>query len=201
MNNDVKDIRDINMNAFRLMKEELNRLQQENAKLKELNRKLSAKCVDQDSGYAADLFGKKEEVKKPRERNELIDTILAVSGSNPFACTKPQFSTAAKALSLIRGASPEVTCDILKERAQNFKDNFGFMTLTPMALAKYWGGCEKPNVGGTNGRRGTTTEQIANDRNRFVTGRSADQEAADEIAFQERQRAWRAKHHVSEQSV
>jgi hypothetical protein len=76
--------------------------------------------------------------RQPRERNPLLDAIVAATGGNPAETTPSAWSLAAKALSEIKAVSPDVTVDEIRSRAENQRQTCSW-TLTPMSLAKYWG--------------------------------------------------------------
>lgn len=78
-----------------------------------------------------------------RARNEILDALVAVDGSNPLQVTSSAFASAAKALKEIRGVMPEVTASEIARRATNYRTLHPDWTITPLALSKHWAVCEK----------------------------------------------------------
>jgi hypothetical protein len=106
-----------------------------------------------DAAPTADLnrpSGKKQpKTAKPpekpnRQRNELLDALVAADGSDPVKATPPLFSAAAKALQHIRSVSPDATPAEIIRRAENYRRHMPGMKISPHALAKHWARCEHP---------------------------------------------------------
>jgi len=72
------------------------------------------------------------------QRNLLLDAVVASTGGDIHATTPNAWSTAATALKQIRVATPEVTPELIAEKARIFRACHDF-TLTPSSLAKWWG--------------------------------------------------------------
>ena len=84
--------------------------------------------------------------KPARARNELLDCLAAVDGSNPDQVTPTAWPAIATALKAIKAVCPSVTVDEIQRRARNYAQKHPDWSLTPNALAKNWAGCER----GTN---------------------------------------------------
>lgn len=78
-----------------------------------------------------------------RERNKLLDALVAVDGSDPLKSTSPAFKAAAAALKTIREVSPDVTPEEITRRAKIYRMNNKDWAITPTAIAKYWGSCDR----------------------------------------------------------
>lgn len=78
-----------------------------------------------------------------RERNKLLDALVAVDGSDPLKSTSPAFKAAAAALKTIREVSPDVTPEEITRRARIYRMNNKDWSITPTAIAKYWGSCDR----------------------------------------------------------
>ena len=95
--------------------------------------------------------------KPPRERNLLLDALAQHAElTDPMKATATLFPKCAKALHTIKTASPDVTPEMIVERARNYATHFS-CTISATALANNWGRCEKPNTSnandqGSNGR-------------------------------------------------
>jgi len=76
--------------------------------------------------------------KLPPSRNLLLDALVASTGGDIHATTPKAWSTAATALKQIRIATPEVTPELIAEKARIFRACHDF-TLTPSSLASWWG--------------------------------------------------------------
>lgn len=78
-----------------------------------------------------------------RERNKLLDALVAVDGSDPMKSTSPAFKAAAVALKTIKEVSPDVTPEEISRRAKIYRMNNKDWSITPTAIAKYWGSCDR----------------------------------------------------------
>lgn len=115
---------------------------------------------------AADAAGKPDKPKKtkqkpepkPRERNELIDAILAVDGSNPLEVTGNAWGRAGVALQQIREVSPDVTPDEIRKRAANYRLLFPKAACTPTGVATHWAACANPPRDGPPNGKQTMSE-------------------------------------------
>lgn len=77
---------------------------------------------------------------KPRERNPLFDALADLEGGSD--CLTPNAgSRIAKALSLIKAASPDVTPDEIRRRATNLSALFPHATTTANSLSAHWAQC------------------------------------------------------------
>lgn len=100
--------------------------------------------------------GRQDLPRKPkasRERNPLLDAIVEVTGGDPAQTTPIAWSQAAKALSEIRVVCPDVTPEEIRARAK-FHEEHNNWTLTPLALAKHWGGLGARNAQSSSGGSG-----------------------------------------------
>lgn len=80
-------------------------------------------------------------VKKPRERNILMDAMSECDGG-PDGITGPTWGKIAKSLSLVKEASPDVTPDEIRRRAKNYRTHFTGAVCTSTALASHWAKCK-----------------------------------------------------------
>lgn len=78
------------------------------------------------------------EAKKPRPRNELSDALAIACGSDPLQMTSSAARTCAVKAAEIRKASPDVTPDEMKRRAQCYLSKYRDASLTPPALCAHW---------------------------------------------------------------
>jgi hypothetical protein len=98
-----------------------------------------------ESGEEADFDAQqgrkptKTRTPKPRERNALIDALIAVDGGIPQETTSDAFKKVGVALSKIREVCPDVTNEEIKARAASYHRKHPTWTLTAMALANHWG--------------------------------------------------------------
>lgn len=84
--------------------------------------------------------------RAPADRNDLLDALVRVCGSDPLQIVPSAWSGHAKALSEINAVFPNLAEAELKRRAQNYKTHFAKPPPTPFALAKHWALCDKPNM-------------------------------------------------------
>jgi hypothetical protein len=85
--------------------------------------------------------------KAARERNPLFDALAEATGQNAEQITKSAGGQIGKALAEIKAVSPEITVEQIKERAANYRTHFADVSISPSALAKWWGLCDKPKGG------------------------------------------------------
>ena len=78
------------------------------------------------------------EAPKPRPRDLIFETVCEVVGIDARALTKPGRGALNAALRDIRAASPDVTPQELKQRAERYQRKFSGAALTAPALAKHW---------------------------------------------------------------
>jgi DNA-binding transcriptional ArsR family regulator len=96
---------------------------------------------------SASAGGSAEKIKAPRARNPHIDALVAFDGSNPATATRPAFSAAAKALTVIKEVCPDATPQEIARRAANYRTRFAEAVGSgPNALAKHWDLCRTPRV-------------------------------------------------------
>lgn len=92
-----------------------------------------------------DLLGSaKAAPKKPRERNQLLDALAALDGSDPSQVTGSAWSGTAKALSEIKAVCPGVTLEEIANRARRYRSKYPNATCSAHALAKHWGSLVAP---------------------------------------------------------
>jgi len=75
-----------------------------------------------------------------KPRNELLDALVAVDGTDPLKATSPMFSQAAKALKTIREVCPEVAVAEIQQKVKAYREKFKDASISSTALAKHWGG-------------------------------------------------------------
>jgi len=83
-------------------------------------------------------------IKKPRERDELLDSLAAVDGSNPSQVTGKAWGAIAQALKEIREVCPTLTQEEITRRAENYRRHMPDVTISANALAKHWAKCDRP---------------------------------------------------------
>ena len=74
---------------------------------------------------------------------------LGLLDGNIHELTPTAWKRVASARKEIQSASPEVTADQIRQRAENYRTYFSGAALTSTALAKHWAKCEAPNTKGT----------------------------------------------------
>ncbi len=79
-----------------------------------------------------------------RERNEVFDAVVEVTGQNP-AMSGGEIG---KALKAIKTVTPSVTADEIRRRAGNYRSQFRDATMSASALAKWWTKCDSGNANG-----------------------------------------------------
>lgn len=77
------------------------------------------------------------------KRNEPLDALVAIDGTDPIKATSPAFSAAGKALQTIREVTAGVTAAEIRRRAENYRLHMKDAILSPFALAKHWALCEQ----------------------------------------------------------
>ncbi len=85
---------------------------------------------------------KTESAEKPRARNELVDTLAEIEGSDPLQLTRPHARALGVAVAAIRQATPDVSPDELRRRALAYRQKHPTWELTGPALAKHWASLE-----------------------------------------------------------
>ena len=80
--------------------------------------------------------------KVGRERNPLLDALVATDGSNPAEVTGSAWGAAAKALAEIKAVCAEVTPAEIARRAENYRTQFADAAISPNALSKHWARCQ-----------------------------------------------------------
>lgn len=83
----------------------------------------------------------------PRERNEIFDTVVEVTGQNA-AMSGGEIGKAIKA---IRTVTPNLTPDEIRRRAANYKTQMPHVTMSAGSLAKWWTKCDGAGLLPTNG--------------------------------------------------
>ncbi len=83
----------------------------------------------------------------PRSRDPVLDALATLDGSTLAEVTRTGWSGTAKALADIRQVSPAVTVEEIRQRAANYRAHFRDATISPHALAKWWGKCGRPPGG------------------------------------------------------
>lgn len=91
-----------------------------------------------------DKPGGKAKAKRPRPRNELLDALAGLDGSNPDKATDPAWGKIATALSQIKAVSPDVTPDEIRRRADRYRSQHPTWHLSANALANHWGALDGP---------------------------------------------------------
>jgi hypothetical protein len=81
------------------------------------------------------------------KRDELLEALAALDGSNLSQVTRLAWGAAARALSEIRTVCPNVTADEIRRRASCYRNLHPTWPLTPMSLAKHWGALDGQPAG------------------------------------------------------
>jgi hypothetical protein len=76
--------------------------------------------------------------KEPRQRNELFDALATATGKSPNALAKSEGGQIAKALKGIMQASPDVSAQEIRRRAEGYRRKYRDAALTPTALEAHW---------------------------------------------------------------
>lgn len=93
---------------------------------------------DREDSFAGKPVREKK-LKAPKQRNEILDALVACCGGDPLQTTNAGWSQAATALRDIRQVAPEVTADTIREKAAAYRKAHPDWDLTTSALAKHWG--------------------------------------------------------------
>jgi len=96
---------------------------------------------------------KSESAAKPRRRNNLVDTLAEIEGSNPGELTRPHARALGVAVAEIKRATPDVTPDEIRRRAAIYRRKHPDWSLTGPALAKHWAACSTETGLGPAGRK------------------------------------------------
>lgn len=75
--------------------------------------------------------------RAPKPRNEIFDALCEIEGSNP-AEVRTGGGRIAAALKSIRAATPDVTADEIRRRAENYRERWPRVPITANALASHW---------------------------------------------------------------
>lgn len=90
-----------------------------------------------------------------RERNPIFDALAEIAGIPLNQITKSAAGQIATALRDIKAVSAEVTAGEIHRRAGHYRQHFKDATLSPTALAKWWGKCnDSPHLNGERARMG-----------------------------------------------
>ena len=76
--------------------------------------------------------------KEPKPRNELFDALATATGKSPNALAKSEGGQIAKALKGIKQASPDVSAQEIRRRAEGYRRKYRDAALTPTALEAHW---------------------------------------------------------------
>jgi hypothetical protein len=104
------------------------------------------KDKDKEQAKVKEQEGVQGEMQLPkpaRPRNALMDALMMVESGTCEGATKAAWSKVAKALSEIKGATPDVTPEEIARRASNYKGHFDGAVLTATALASHWARCNE----------------------------------------------------------
>ena len=104
---------------------------------------------NKEQGTSEAMCGVGDGWKSTRPRNELLDALVSVDGSDPLKTTRPAFAKAAKALQDIKAVTPEVTPNEIARRAENYRKHMPNVTISSMALATHWAKCDQPPMQAT----------------------------------------------------
>lgn len=81
---------------------------------------------------------------KAKPRNPLLDALATLNGAVLAEVTPAMFKQAVGALRDIKTVCPDVTPTEIQRRAATYRAKWPAMTLSPTALAKWWGDCGAP---------------------------------------------------------
>jgi len=81
-----------------------------------------------------------------RARNEIIDALASVDGSDPAQVTGSAWGSIAKALAEIKVVSPDVTPAEIERRAARYRQLHRDWTISAPALAKHWASLATPQA-------------------------------------------------------
>lgn len=82
--------------------------------------------------------------KAPTLRNQLLDTLATIDGSDLAQITGSAWSGIGKAAADIRKVCPTVTADEIRRRAGNYRLLFPDASISAHAMAKHWARCDHP---------------------------------------------------------
>lgn len=82
--------------------------------------------------------------KPTHTRNELLDALATVDGSDPDQLTGTAWKSSAAALKQIRAVSTALAPAEITRRAANYRLHFANAAVTAPALAKHWARCDRP---------------------------------------------------------
>jgi len=87
-----------------------------------------------------------------REKNPIFDALAEISGTPLDQVTKAAAGQIVSAMRDIKAVAPEVTACEIHRRAGHYRQHFKDATISPSALAKWWGKCsDAPHNGSVNG--------------------------------------------------
>ena len=75
---------------------------------------------------------------RQRARDQLLDALASVDGSDPLQVTGSAWPTIATALKHIRAVTPDVTPEEIRRRRDNYVANHPTWACTPSSIAKHW---------------------------------------------------------------
>lgn len=87
----------------------------------------------------------RESADKPRKRNELVDTLAEIEGSDPLQLTRSHARSLGVAVAEIKTATPDVSPEEIRRRASVYRRKHPDWELTGPSLAKHWAGCGGPS--------------------------------------------------------
>jgi hypothetical protein len=91
----------------------------------------------------------------------LLESLAGIDGSQISEITPVAWGGINRALSQIKGVSPDVTPEEIKRRADNYHRHFLNVAISPYALAKHWARCHaKPCHPKDSDRREAVVKQI-----------------------------------------
>lgn len=89
--------------------------------------------------------------KVPRARDEVLDALAAVDGSDPTQVTKGAWPGIATARANIKAVFPNLTATEINRRAANYRAHYPTISISAHALAKHWALCDNPPSVSRNG--------------------------------------------------
>ena len=102
--------------------------------------------------------------KTPRPRNELCDALAKACGCDPFEMTATAARTCAVKAAEIKKASPGVTFEEMKHRAELYRSKYQDAALTPSALCSHWAEFGLNGIAVDAGNFETTQRKVMNPR-------------------------------------
>lgn len=88
--------------------------------------------------------GGPETERVPRPRNLILDALAAVGGDDPLQVPPTAWSGVQKCLLNIKAVTPDVTVEEIQRRTANYRLHFPNVTVSHMALTKWWARCDQP---------------------------------------------------------